>query len=343
MSVVSIAAVVGIAATGASVGMSAAGVGQPTQPNLSSSSQLLANTNAALLPLQRGFEAAQQLGQDYTFSLPQGVTAKNFGVQLAPAGWYDASGNLVSTNQELFNGGTASTSAGQSLADSTGPTNGRGRSGDGRPGQTGAAIATNRAQETSGLTWRPATGNYNGTTITQNADGTYTAHFKGYGQTDVNKANAQKSAANQLALAQKYDPQFIAEALKQQREADPEAAQARAVETQLIQDQINRPPNNPVADQLQQQVGDTLAASGQGRLTDLDQARLNAAVSEALGVRGGGSGPADFAAPLTNGFAGEERQSAANQAALGFLSSGSAPEDIAYRREQQNLSNLAAQ
>jgi len=68
-------AIVSLGLTGISMGMSAAGVGQPNQPNLASSSRQLSNAKAQLLPWLRGMEAAAAKGEDYTFALPPGVKA----------------------------------------------------------------------------------------------------------------------------------------------------------------------------------------------------------------------------------------------------------------------------
>ena len=122
-----------------------------------------------------------------------------------------------------------------------------------------------------------------------------------------------------------------------------ESVAARAEMNNLVRGQIDRPIEAPVADMLNQQVGDSMTAARQNRLTGMDQSRLDAAVAEAQGARGGAGPAADFAKPLTSGFAGEQRQQQATQGAMGFLSSGSSPEDIAYRRNQQNLANLSAE
>lgn len=361
---------VAVAGLGTSVGMAAAGVGQPTQPNLSSSSRALSDTNAALLPIQRGLTAAQQSGGDYTFSLPSGTDASSMGIATTGAGWYDANGNLISTDQNygqkaltaltnplgaLFEGG-GSRFGGNGNQFQVAPQTRQAyqqwqqsqpQDQGGFVGRFGNRNGNNKSgssfDPTAGLTWKPGQTTINGVPVTMNKDGSYTVSFKGFGQADVQAANAKKAAASQLELSQKYDPQFIAEALKQQQEADPESFAARAEESKLIQDQINRPINSPVSDMLNQQVQDSLDAANNNTLTDMDTARLNAAVAQAQGDRGGGSGPADFAQPLTTGFAGEQRQQAADQAAMGFLASGSSPEDIAYRREQQNLGNLSAE
>jgi hypothetical protein len=173
---------------------------------------------------------------------------------------------------------------------------------------------------------------------------THTVDFGGRGEGDIQAAIAKKTAVNNLVLSKKYDSKFIAEALKQEALADPESVEARAKMHELIRGQIDRPLETPVSDMMQAQVGDSLRAASQGRLTDMDAAQLNRAVQAAQADRGGpGDTPEDFEQPLTTGFAGEQRQQKAVQDAMAFLASGSSPEDIAYRRTQQNLANLAAE
>lgn len=55
---------------------------------------------------------------------------------------------------------------------------------------------------------------------------------------------------------------------------------------------------------------------------------------------GGGNPPTDFSRDLTTGFAGQARGLANANAGTSWLASGETPEDIQYRSEQQNLSNL---
>ena len=318
-----------VAVAGIGTGLSASGVGQPTQPNLAASSKELSDTNAAILPIQRGLTAAAQSGTDYTFSLPSGTDASSFGVPMSQAGWYDSNGNLVSTDNNAFGKVTAPPiRPNQSM---------RGRLGD---------KSSEPSKIPQGMTWRPATATLNGMPITRNADGTYTASFKGYGKADVDAANANKNAASQLALSQKYDGSFIDQALKEQKLADPQSFAARAEMSKLIQGQIDRPQNSPVSDMLSSQVQSTLDAAKNNSLTTMDKSRLSDAVTSALAARGGSGGAADmnnFEQPMTTGFAGEQRQAAAAQQGMGLLASGSSPEDIAYRREQQNLGNLSAE
>lgn len=168
--------------------------------------------------------------------------------------------------------------------------------------------------------------------------------FTGIGSADVQGAVAQKMAKVQLDLAQKYDSQFIEQALAQEKLADPESFAARDKMDALIHQQINRVPDRPVADLLQKQVGDQLSAAKNGRLDDATKAILDAAVEKSLAARGGSGGQAgDFEAPLTTGFEGEARRKAAMDKAQAWLGSGATPEDTEYRREQQNLANLSAE
>ena len=359
MSFATTAAVIGATTAVAGLGMSAYQMAsQPQEPDLASSSRQLSDVNAAILPIQRGLTAAAQSGGNYTFSLPAGVDPSSLGIATTGAGWYDNNGNLVSTDQnytaealqalENPSAGTGFAAMGNRLQvtpqtqsafnqwknqnqSASGPFGRRGQE------QIGAF------NPTAGLTWRSGATTLNGVPVTINRDGTYTVSFKGYGQSDVEARAAKENAANQLVLAQKYDPQFIAQALAREQEADPESVAARQAMSSLIQQQINRPLNDPVSELLNAQVQDTLNAASHNALTDPETTLLNAAVADAQSARGGPSGRADFAAPLTTGFAGEQRQANAAQAAMGFLSNGSSPEDIAYRREQQNLANLSAE
>lgn len=303
--------VVGATAGLASTGYALAGGNQPQYPNESASSAQMAQTTANLLPIQRGMAAAAQTGGAYTFNLPQGASAASLGIKTTGGGWYDKNGNLVSTDPNYG-------------------------SWFGQPGGPGA----NR----QGLKWNPGTMTINGVPIKQNGDGSYTIDFNGFSTAQAAASEAQQNAASQLALEQQYDPKFIAQALQQEQQADPESFAARNEMNHLIQQQAGAALNEPVSTMLNSQIQDTLNAAQNNSLTNMDTARLNAAVSDALGSRGGGSvSSLQAAQPLTTGFPGEQRQAQAAQSAMGFLASGSDPEDIEYRRTQQNLANLAAE
>lgn len=170
---------------------------------------------------------------------------------------------------------------------------------------------------------------------------TKTADFTGFGEADVQGKVATQNAANQLALEQKYDPQFIAEALKQQELADPQGTAARNKLYDLIQQEAANKPDRPVAALLDKQVGDQLAA-GKG-LDQISDSVLRDAVAKAQASRGDAGGdPEQFAEPLTTGFAGQARQDAGQQKALSWLTSGQTQEDFDYKRNQQLMADEAA-
>jgi hypothetical protein len=167
-----------------------------------------------------------------------------------------------------------------------------------------------------------------------------TADFTGFGEADVQGAIARQMAQNLLDLQEKYGPQFIEEALKQQELADPEGAAARRKMYELIMQQAEAEPDRPVARLLDEQVGEQLAA---GRNLDrVSDEVLREAVAQSRGARGESLDDTRFDDPLTGGFAGEARLQAAQQKAMGWLTSGATPEDVAYRRDQQTLGNLGS-
>jgi hypothetical protein len=304
--------------------MSAAGVGQPNEPNLGSSSKQLSDFEASILPEQRALQAASEEGGS---ALNYGYTQSDTAIQER-----NKLNQQIATLQQRIAGAKGGSSGGQEA-----------NYGQRQLAGDQAQLASLQAQ----LAAIPASGN----TVYLNSKGQVVpasqavANFSGYGTADVQGKIATQNALNQLALSQKYDPQFIAQALSEEQQADPQSVAARGEESNLIQEQINRPLNEPVADMLNSQVQDTLNAANNDSLTAMDRARLDAAVSSALGDRGSGptNGTDTFAQPLTTGFAGEQRQANAAQSATGLLASGSSPEDISYRREQQNLANLSAE
>jgi len=309
---------VSVAGIGASVGMSAAqaSAARNAQPNLAASSRELSATQMRLLPLQRQLEAAAQQGGKVTIdNFPAHEETRQF-IKVHEGWSLDKKKSL----RNIFLGGIPQRK------------------------QVYKEVPYVASE------WAPG-GKYHGrktdggaySRTVQIPEGPKEFDFSGYGQADVQAKLADAQAKLGLDLARKYDAQFIEENLKQQALADPEGVAARAKMNELIQSQLDRNPDRPIADLLDAQVTEALAAAGQQGLSDPDQARLDNAVTEALAQRGGPVTPADFQQPLTTGFAGERREANARQNALGWLASGATPEDTAYRREQQNLSNLSAQ
>lgn len=284
-----------LALTGISIGLNASGALSPDQPNLASSSAQLSNAKAQMLPFQREMEAAAAKGGDFTFKLPKGVKAKDYGFV------ENNSGQPI--KQVKING---------KWVPDTGQTD---------PGHGERELERR--------------------TIKSKGDGTYTVSFKGYGTADTQGKLAEQNAKNALALSKKYDSKFIDSALEQEKLADPEGVAARQRTHELITEQANQKPNHPVSDLLEKQVGEQLQA-GAG-LDRFDLEMLDRAVADATGARGGGGEGADYAQPLTTGYAGRARSAAGRRKALAFLSSGATPEDIDYRRNQQVMSNLASE
>jgi hypothetical protein len=302
MSMATIAAVVGIAAAGTSVGMAASGAGQPTQPNLAASSAQMAQVQAELLPLLRQLQAEEQLGGSATIpATPQ---------QLKQAA------QIQKQIDELQKQLTAAQSGTGTGADGRYP--GRGITGD--PARIQAKIDALEAK----LGAIPKT---------------QTVDFAGRGAADIQGQIMKALAQGQLDTAKEFDPQFIASALEQEKLADPQRFEARDMLYNDIQKQINTPVVSPVANEVQRQVAEKVAA-GQN-LTPEEKAMLDKAVQEGTGARGGASDGIDFSRALTTGTAGTQREMANAGAGINWLSSGQTPEDLQYRQDQQNLSNLS--
>lgn len=331
-------AAVGAATAVAGTAYAISGAGNPNYPatpNLASSSAALSKAQAQLLPLQRGIAAAAQEGGKYTFSLPTGVNGAAYGFNDLPQG------STTTTEQQVFVPGDVTKQQSNapdlqkgsgSIWDSLnmGGQNGQAPAGkwvtynpeDFKPGGKYASLPTPQLRNVT------------------NNNGTYTVDFKGFGAADTQGTIAKQSAAGQLALAQKYDPQFIAQALQQEQQADPTGTAARQLEAQLIQKQMGMDFTNPISGKLTSQVDEQVNA-GRG-LDPMETSALHDSVGRALASRGGDGLGADFSQPLTTGAAGVARQAAGIQKGVGEISSGTTPEDVQYRQQQQNMADLSA-
>jgi hypothetical protein len=347
----------------AGLGVGAVGLGfsayqyanQPGQPNLMASSAELANTQASLLPIQRMLQAAAMKGGKVTVDLPEHYESRQ--MTKIPAGY----STRVGRDAKL--GGLAGAS-GVGTGAAAGATYGSVMPGIGTAVGAGigaiAGLFDDRPKfddvEYKEDEWKEG-GKYYGLTEGGTKQpviktrqikvpaGPKTYDFSGYGESESQGIIAKEMARIQLGIAKKYDPQFIAESLKQEKEADPEGWAARERERELIKQQAGAKPDQPVADQLEKQIGEQVAA-GKG-LDQFDQDTLNAAAKSAMGARGGATtgadfGVADFAEPLTTGFEGNRRELESIQKATQWLGSGLTPEDVLYRRRQQDMTNLEA-
>ena len=166
------------------------------------------------------------------------------------------------------------------------------------------------------------------------------ADFTGFGEADVQGKIAEDYADLMIELGDKYGQQFVEEARKQLELSDPEGMAAREKMGQMIEQQAQETPERPVADLMDQQVGEQLEAGN--RLDAMSRDVLDASLQDALRARGQTGSVDQFAQPMETGLAGEARRQAGIQKALGWLSSGATPEDVQFRREQQNLANMGA-
>ena len=166
------------------------------------------------------------------------------------------------------------------------------------------------------------------------------ADFTGFGEADVQGKIAEDYADLMIELGDKYGQQFVEEARKQLELSDPEGMAAREKMGQMIEQQAQETPERPVADLMDQQVGEQLEAGN--RLDAMSRDVLDASLQDALRARGQTGSVDQFAQPMETGLAGDARRQAGIQKALGWLSSGATPEDVQFRREQQNLANMGA-
>ena len=303
------AAVVSVGAT--AYGLS--GANQPQEPNLASSSSEISNAEASMLPAYRQLAAEAQLGEN------SGQLKTGYQQQDASAYRAQLSSQITALQRQL-----------------------QASQGEHGHEQQATQISAQISRLQNDLAGAPTTGTVytdsqgNAVPASQATSG---ANFTGYGTADIQGRIAEQMAPGELALAQKYDPQFIAAALAQENLANPQGAQARQAENALIQKQITQPIANPVAQTLTDQVQSQVEA-GKG-LDEFDKQALDQAVQQALQSRGATNQGQNWQDGLTAGAAGTARQMAGIQKGVGLMTSGVTPQDVAYRREQQNLANLS--
>jgi hypothetical protein len=325
-------AAIGAAAAGAVISAGASyaisSASTPDAPDLGSSSRELAEVNAKLLPMRRALEAAAKKGGKVTIPDYPAHTEKKpfYWVKGGTENEFDAGKNI----QGLASMGVDPV-AGTIMA----------TLGANKKRTVWTAVPKEEWEKGGKYEGQdpPPWGGGEDWPFSYPA-GPKTIDFTGYGEADANAVVARETAKAQLALQQKYGVQFAETAAEQQKLADPEGYAARQKMNELIQGQINRTPDRTMANTLDRQIGSQLDA---GNNLDADsRAMLDEAVRQAGGARGGLDTPADFADPLTMGWAGQARKDAGIGKAQSWLASGATPQDAAYRNEQQNLSNLSA-
>ena len=283
----------------------------PSYPNTSADSAAMANAQAENLPEMLAMEAAAQ----------EGGTAP---VPLTPAQQQQQQtlqSQIQSLQQQIQ---IASMQGGEGSSMST-------------PGNWGRSSATpsepnpRLAQLQSQL----ATAQQQLQGITSGS----TANFAGNSTADIQGKIEQQLAEGELTNAQQFDPQFIAQSLAEEKQANPQGVAAQGDLAALVQQQINNPPQSPVAQTMQDQIQEKVAA-GSG-LTPEEQTMLDASVNGS--VTGTSGNTPDFSNALTTGFAGEQRALQNAGSGATWLASGQTPQDITYRANQQNLGNLSAE
>lgn len=161
--------------------------------------------------------------------------------------------------------------------------------------------------------------------------------FTGRGDIDTEVDQAKKLAASNLELQQKYGEEFIKENLRQQALADPESKAAREKLAALIEQERTREAVNPLALKVQEMDRADLASGG-----ELTQSERDAVMATLLKRRAMGDDVDQEAVSRTFDVGREARDTQRQQQMLGLLTSGASPTDVTYRKEQQDLANMAS-
>lgn len=172
--------------------------------------------------------------------------------------------------------------------------------------------------------------------------GGQTYDFSGQGSADLAAKVSDQMAATLLAIQKEKSPQIIQQRIEELKAADPQGYAARKQLFDRILADAQANPDRPMAEDLQRQVQQELAKG-----VSFDDARQEAEVKNA--VRGGQVKRGVFlgAAPVTQEAAamvnaGETLRNQRQANAMNLVSSGTSPSDVAYRRMQQSIGNLAA-
>ena len=101
--------------------------------------------------------------------------------------------------------------------------------------------------------------------------------FSGMSQADITGQIQNQEVAGQLATEKQFDPQFIAQALAEEQQSNPQGVAARGDLYADIQKQL-QPPVSPVADEMQRQTAEKVAA-GSGLTPEEHQKNFAAALA----------------------------------------------------------------
>lgn len=167
--------------------------------------------------------------------------------------------------------------------------------------------------------------------------------FAGLGEADYQRQYGDAIARAMLELQREKGPEFVQQRLRELEQSDPEGFAMRQRLWESIQNDLAQAKNadRPAAEELQRLIMGELEQAG-----TLDPKTAQAISQGVLGqqtARGNYLGNAATSEEaMTLADASERQRAQRQQAALAFLVSGTSPEDVAYRREQQGLTNLGS-
>ncbi len=169
-----------------------------------------------------------------------------------------------------------------------------------------------------------------------------TYDFTGVGQADTAATVSDQMAQTLLELQKTKSPELIKQRLEELKAADPKGYAARQELFDQIMAEANKNPDQPLSVETSQRIQDELA-KGAGFNDEKQKREVQDAArgqQVAKGIYRGNTATSDEAKQVVN--AGETLKSQRQQDALALLQSGSTPEDIAYRKMEQTLANLAS-
>ena len=172
--------------------------------------------------------------------------------------------------------------------------------------------------------------------------GMQTFDFTGMGAADYASQYGDQMSQQMLELQRQMGPQFVEQRLKELEAADPEGAAMRSRLWDTIKSGVEGGPTaRPANDEMARLIQERLARGGTLDQTTSDQISQRVLGQQvANGNWLGNAAGAQEAGVL--GQASEMQRTAAQQDALNFLTGGLDPQDVAYREQQQGLTNLGA-
>lgn len=166
--------------------------------------------------------------------------------------------------------------------------------------------------------------------------------FSGLGDAAYNAAYEDAMAQAALQVQKEMGPDYIAQRRLELQTSDPAGWAMRQQMFRDLQGDLSAPDaSRPTASALQQQILADLERGGE--LTPEEMRAVSQSARGQAVARGNARGNAAASAEAgAVGAVSEQRNQERQQRALAFLVSGTTPEDVDYRRNQQNLSNLGS-